>query len=259
MPSQTAILRGAHHTLLLLLTILFCHCLQAQPAAARDTSLTGSLDDSGYVKALSLYHSYLTPESGLYKGNEYADYAHLLRDGHPFYGESRPKPGSVSYHGILYKNIPILYDLVYDQVIIGDYYNIFKIILTGQLIDRFTIEDHSFIRLTDSVTPGLPKVGFYEELYAGRITLLKKETKLVQEDLNNGDRAQRFIEGTDSSYFLRIGNVYYPVNHNKSLLAALKDKKKEARRFIRSNNLSMRKDRENTLIKVAAWYDSSPH
>jgi hypothetical protein len=254
MLSQTAILRQAHQTLLLLLTILLCERLKAQPTA-RDNTLT----DSGYANALTLYHNFLTPESGLYKGNEYADYAHLLRDGHPFYGEGKLKTGTISYHGIRYRDVPILYDLVYDQVVIFDYYHIFKIILTGQLIDRFTIGDHSFIRLTDSISPGMPKVGFYEELYAGRITLLKKETKQIQEDLNNGDHAQRFIEGTDSSYFLRMGNIYYPVNHNKSLLATLKDKKKELRHFIRSNNLSMRKDRENTLIKVAAWYDSSPH
>jgi hypothetical protein len=254
MSSQTAILRRAHHTLLLLLTILLCQRLKAQPAA-RDNTLT----DSGYANALTLYHTFLTPESGLYKGSEYADYAHLLRDGHPFYGEDKFKIGTISYHGIRYRDVPILYDIVYDQVVIFDYYRIFKIILTGQQIDRFTIEDHSFIRLTDSITPGMPKVGFYEELYAGRITLLKKEAKQIQEDLNNGDHAQRFIEGTDSSYWLRIGNVYYPVNHNKSLLATLKDKKKELRHFIRSNNLSMRKDREITLIKVAAWYDSSPH
>jgi hypothetical protein len=254
MPSQTALLRRAHHTFLVTLTILLCQRAQAQPSV-RDTLLK----DLGCSSAVTLYHTFLVPETGLFKGSEYADYAHLLRDGHPFYGEYRFKIGSVSYHGILYKNVPILYDLVYDEVIIGDYYNIFKIILTGQLIDHFTIEDHSFTRLTDSVTPGMPKVGFYEELYTGHITLLKREAKQIQEDLNNGDHAQRFIDGTDSSYLLHIGNVYHPVNHIKSLLSTLKDKKKEVRRFIRSNHLSMRKDRENTLIKVAAWYDSSPH
>jgi hypothetical protein len=254
MPSQTAILRQAYHTLLLSLTLLLCQRLKAQ-SVAKDNTLT----DSGYANALTLYHTFLTPETGLYKGNEYADYAHLLRDGHPFYGEGKGKMGTISYHGIRYRDVPILYDIVYDQVVIGDYYHIFKIILTSQLIDRFTIEGHSFIRLTDSITPGMPKVGFYEELYAGRVTLIKKETKQIQEDLNDGDHAQRFIQGTDSSYWLRMGNVYYPVNHNKSLLATLRDKKKELRRFIRSNNLSMRKDRESTLIKVAAWYDSSPH
>ena len=254
MSSQTAILRRAYHTLFLLLTILLCQRLRSQPAA-RDTVLT----DSGYADALALYHDFLTPETGLFKGTEYADYAHLLRNGHPFYGEDKFKIGTISYHGVRYKNVPILYDLVYDQVIIGDYYHIFKIILTSQLIDRFTIEDHSFIRQTDSITPGLPRVGFYEELYAGRITLLKRESKQIQEDLNSGDHAQRFIEGTDSSYWLRMGNAYYPVNHYKSLFATLKDRKKEVRRFIRSNNLSMRKNREITLIKVAAWYDSSPH
>jgi hypothetical protein len=79
MPSQTAILRRAHHTFLLSLTILLCQRAQAQPSG-RDTLLV----DSGYSNAISLYHTFLVPETGLYKGSEYADYAHLLRDGHPF-------------------------------------------------------------------------------------------------------------------------------------------------------------------------------
>jgi hypothetical protein len=254
MPSQTAILRRAYHTLLPLLTILLCQRLQAQPAAGDTSTL-----HPGYADAVALYHHFLVPETGLYRGNEYADYTHLLREGHPFYGEYKSKIGTVVYHGILYQVVPILYDLVYDQVIIGDYDHIFRIILTTPLVDRFTMEDHSFIHLQDSVTPGMPKVGFYEVLYSGHITLLKKETKQIQEDLNNGDHAQLFIQGTDSTYLLKMGNRYYPVNHSNSLSATLKDKKKELRRFIRTNNLSMRKDRENTLINVAAWYDSSPH
>jgi hypothetical protein len=49
------------------------------------------------------------------------------------------------------------------------------------------------------------------------------------------------------------------VNNNRSLFNILKDKKKDLKKFIRSQQLSMRKDRENTLIKVTAWYDSLPH
>jgi hypothetical protein len=56
-----------------------------------------------------------------------------------------------------------------------------------------------------------------------------------------------------------MGKVYHTVNNNKSLLYVLKDRKKEVRKFIRTNHLSMRRDRENTLIKVTAWYDNPAH
>jgi hypothetical protein len=35
----------------------------------------------------------------------------------------------------------------------------------------------------------------------------------------------------------------------------MKDKSKELRKFIRKSGLSVRKDKENTLLKAAAWYD----
>ena len=145
------------------------------------------------------------------------------------------------------------------QVIMNDFYNVFKIALITQLVDSFSIENHFFIHLRDSLNPTAPRNGFYERLYNGHIELLKKEKKEIQEDLNSSSVVLRFIHGADSSFYLKIGNVYHPVNNNKSLSNVLKDRKKDLRKFIRSQQLSMRKDRENTLIKVTAWYDSLPH
>ena len=124
-----------------------------------------------------------------------------------------------------------------------------------QQIDRFTIENHVFIHLTDSLNPTAPRYGYYEQLYKGRISLLKKEKKTIGEDLSVPSLGvQKFIVHT-VSYYLRIGNIYYPVNNKRSLLNALKDRSKEVRKFIRKNDLSVRNDKENTLLKVTAWYN----
>ena len=215
--------------------------------------------DDGYTEAINLYHSYLRPESALFHGPEYVAYDRQLREGHPYYGENRKRPGTIGYNGIFYRNVSLLYDLVLDQVVMDDPYNVFKIALLTDWIDSFSIEDHFFIHLRDSLNPSAPRVGFYESLYKGRIMLLKKEKKHIQEDLYSSDHVERFIEGTDSLYYLKMGDQYLSVNNSKSLLAALKNRKKEVRKFIRANNLSMRYDRENTLIKVAAWYDNANH
>ncbi len=162
--------------------------------------------------------------------------------------------GSVFYDGILYGDLDLVYDLVNEQVVINDPYNIYKISLINEQVDRFTIGSHPFIHLRDSLNASAPRVGFYEELCQGRTTLLKREKKVVQEDLTSGE-IRRFIIHT-TSYYLKKGQTYYAVNNKRSLLHALNDQSGEVKKFIRKNDLSMRRDEENTLIKVSAWYNN---
>lgn len=226
---------------------------QAQPLS-RD-SLVQTANDS----AIGQYHNYMTPETHLYRGDEYVTYAPQLKEGYPYFGENSKRKGMVAYDKIIYNDVYLYYDLVTGQVVINDFYDVFKIALIGQLVDSFSIENHFFIRLRDSLNPTQPRNGFYERLYSGHIQLLKKEKKTIEEDLYSSNVVQRFIHGADSAYYLKIGNVYHPVNNKRSLQNLLQDRKKDLRKFIRTQQLSMRKDRENTLIKVTAWYDTLPH
>ncbi len=161
--------------------------MQAQPAKT-----DSSIGSAAYSAALQFYHQWLRPETGLYNGSQYVDYAYTIKAGHPFFGddhgddhgEDHMQKGSVFYDGVLYGDIGILYDLVNEQVVIDDPYHTYKIFLINGRLDRFTIRDHLtardhlFIQLTDSVGSSAPRPGFYEQLYGGeRISLFKKEKK----------------------------------------------------------------------------------
>lgn len=220
-------------------------------SALQDSSINGR----AYGLALKQYHSYLDPEPNLYRGGQYAEYAFMLKEGHPYFGEERLRKGTVVYNGILYDNVLLLYDEVKDLLVIPDPLKVFKISLISYQVDSFTIEDHSFVRLNDSLNRSQPENGYYEQLYKGHVSLLKRERKIVQEDISNlAEGVRRFIE-VHVSYYVKRGNEYYPVNNKSSLLYALKDKNKEARKFIRQNHLNLRKDKENTLVKVVTWYN----
>ena len=240
------------------LFLLVC-ALFILPGRAQSPARDNQYIQTSYDSALSLYHTDMTPETHLYRGDEYVTYVQLLKEGYPYFGENSRRKGTVYYDKTFYKDIYLYYDLVTGQVVINDVYNVFKIALIGDLIDSFSIENHYFIHLRDSLNPSAPRNGFYERLYNGHIQLLKKEKKQIEEDLYSSDHVVKFIHGADSSYYLKIGDVYHPVNNKKSLSNVLKDKKKDLRKFIRTQQLSMRKDRENTLIKVTAWYDTLPH
>jgi hypothetical protein len=223
---------------------------QAQ-STARDTSTGGS----AYGLALRQYHAFLDPEPNLYRGGQYAEYSFLLKEGHPFFGEDRLRKGTVIYNGIRYENVSLLYDEVLDLLVMPDPLKVFKITLISSEVEGFTIEDHSFVRLSDSLNRSQPANGFYELLYKGHISLLKREKKTTQEDVSNpAEGIRRFID-VHISYYLKRGDEYYSVNNKGSLLYALKDKNREARKFIRQNHLNVRKDKENALVKVVAWYD----
>lgn len=226
---------------------------QAQPLAGDPQVQTA------YDSAIGVYHNFMTPETHLFRGTEYVAYAQQLKEGYPYFGENSARKGMVAYDKIIYRGVYLYYDLVTGQLVMNDYYNVFKIGLYDPLVDSFSIENHFFVNLRDSLNPTAPHNGFYERLYNGHIQLLKKEKKEIQEDLYSSNVVQRFIQGADSSYYLKTGNVYHPVNNGRSLQNVFKDRRKELKKFIRTQHLSMRKDRENTLIKATAWYDSLTH
>ena len=225
--------------------------IQAQPAA-KDSLITAS----AYSNALQVYHHYIAPDPGLYRGSEYVQYAYTLKAGHPYFDDVHMQQGSVFYAGLLYENIKLLYDLVRGEVVINTPYVAFSnytIALINEQLDYFTIQNHLFINLRDTLNPSAPHRGFYEQLFKDRITLYKKEKKEILEDLSSG-KVERSILASEF-YYLKKGPIYYAVNNKRSLLLALNDRRKEVRRFIRKNDLGIRHDKENTLMKVAAWYN----
>jgi hypothetical protein len=225
--------------------------LRAQSGFSQNDSLS---DNTAYNNALSIYHAYLKPEPGLYRGNRYMEYAFQLSEGHPFYGDGKAHNGSAVYDGILYEDLNVWYDMVKDQVIIPSPFGAYKLFLINSKVDYFTIEDHRFLRLRDSLNPTAPRNGFYEQLHNGRITLLKKNRKFIREDLQvTGVR--RYIDST-LSFYIKRGDNYYSVSNKRTLAHAFQDKNKELKKFIRQNHLNTRRDLEYTLIKVAAWYDT---
>jgi hypothetical protein len=213
------------------------------------------INDTAYAVAIHQYHVYTTPESGLYRGPQYVDYDYTVQRGQPFFGPDSFRVGTIRYNGLLYEHVLILYDLVKDQVVISDPYYVYKISLLMDLVDGFTIEDHVFILLKDSLNPSAPRSGFYERLYQGHVTLLKREKKSLQENLvQSTDNVRNFIDSS-VSYYLKKAGTWYPIGSKGMLLKALKDRRAEVRKFIRNNNLSWHDDKEQLLLKVVLWYD----
>ncbi|MFM9909279.1 MAG: hypothetical protein ACKVOW_08020 [Chitinophagaceae bacterium] len=205
--------------------------------------------------AVGLYFASIGDQLGLYNGNQYVPYSFPFKEaGHPFFNKEGLSAGSVVYNKVLYTDIQLLYDEVGDFVVFADRFHRIKLI--SERVTAFTLYNNNFIRIVkDSINPTLINTGFYNLLYEGKITLLKKEIKAISEDiLSTTDGIVRFIR-VKKYYYIKKNNNFYQLKRKKDLFEIFKDNKKEIQQYIKTNKLSFKKDRDSLLAKVSAFYD----
>lgn len=214
-------------------------------------------DSSAAIKsALSFYRKALKPETGLYNGRQYLSYSATINDGYPYFEYGDVQNGSVVYDNVLYENVPILFDVVKNEIVISDSAQFLKMYLNNEQVSSFTILNHKFIKLGDSAeTPGI-KNGFYEVLYNGNnVSFYKKQTKNIQEKMGIITGFERYIVMSEE-YFLKKENKFYDAGSKKAVLNILKDKKNELNQFIKQNKLKLKKQNEPAFIQLLQYYDT---
>jgi hypothetical protein len=165
--------------------------------------------------------------------------------------------GEVTYDGFLYKGVPLMYD-IYKDVLVSLLYNHFSMYtLLGERVRDFSFSGHHFVRV-DADTLKNDKsgisTGFYDQLYAGKIELLAKRIKNMQNSTNVASATETyFLEKNE--YYLRKGNTYYRVGGKGSFLNALKDKKPALQKYMKENSIDFGSDAESAMAALAAYYD----
>jgi len=121
-----------------------------------------------------------------------------------------------------------------------------------QKVTSFDFLDHHFINIdADSLANNtIIRSGFYDELYKGKLQVLAKRSKNIQ---NSGNSESYFNLQTE--YYIRKNNIYYSISGKGSLLAVLKDRKKDLQQYIRTNEIKYNKDPEEAMVKIASYYD----
>src|SRR4030095_9770236 len=174
--------------------------------------------------AIGIYYENLGEESPLYNGSEYIEYAYTLQEGHPFFQVANCVNGNVNLDGMIFHNVPMLYDIVKDQLIIQDFQRVYKINLPADRIQQFFLMDHLFVRLTHGTSDPI-KTGFYDQLYKGKIDLFAKREKRIMEKYSNIQISKVVV--SQNVYYIRKDSVYYAIKNKSSLLAVMKNKKKD--------------------------------
>ena len=208
--------------------------------------------------AIKLYHQFLAPERELYDGSEYAYnayYPFIINEGHPFFLSKNFDTGAIFYNNILYEKVPLLFDIIKEELLTNDPTGLYIIKLHSERTSWFTIWDHTFIRLSrDSAANPLIHTGFYDLLYQGNTTLYKKISKIIKENSASVQGINTYVVESDE-YFIKKNSNYYKVKNKKSLMRIVYNRKKEIQQFIRKNKLNLRKDLDGALKKIVAYYD----
>lgn len=228
---------------------ILCLCFAFVPTWAQN-SIADTSGTAVIYKAGDIYNQFNEKQSRLYNGIVYLGYLYSIK-GYAYWLAKMQK-GTIVYDELKYTNVPMLYDLVKDQVIIMHYNRITYIGLISIKVKEFTLGDHHFIRLDSVLHPELI-TGFYDEVYKGQLTVLVKRVKVIEEHVKD-ELEREFV--TENNYFIKKGDVYYAIKSYKNLLTVLNNKAAAIKQYLRKNRIKYKKDPETAIIKATAYYDS---
>lgn len=204
------------------------------------------------AKIVDVYYQSLGEQSPLYNGSQYIEYPFIIQEGHPFFASDSLVNATIHLEGMTFGEVPMLYDIVKDQVVILDYHKFYKIILPSEKIQQFELPGHTFIRLLHDSTNEI-KTGFYEQLYNGKVSLLAKREKKISQKYSYTEIDN--VVYSQSFYYIRKGNVFYPVTGKKSLMNILKPKQKEVQEYLKKNKIKFKRAQERAMLIAVEYYN----
>ena len=239
-------------------TFILTTCFLSLCCSGNLFSQEAAMDNSFYSKALknsiAVYHHAFGSQSAVYNGRLYNGYPFQFKEGQPCFFSEDMTIGSITYDGILYDSIIMKYDEIADVLVVLNGAD--QIQLWNEKVESFRLFNADFIQpQKDSNIATLEFAGFYNLLYGGKVSLLKKQIKVIREIISTNAELQRFAD-TKDHYYIKKDETYYAVTSSKSFYKIVGDHKAAVKQFVKTNKLRFRKDRENMLTRATAYYDS---
>lgn len=149
-------------------------------------------------------------------------------EGFPFLKGRSFEYGGLTINQVYYPDIPLLYDIRYDQVITVHPIYMQKLLINPAKINSFRLGDGSnFEQLTGNESYAHHKNGFYEIVEEGSVTLLAKHYKIPKPTRELGDYVAKYEEFED--FFIWDGSQFFSIKTKKSAIKTLELSKKLVR------------------------------
>ena len=235
----------------LLLCAFFARNAWAQTAPGDSSSQQNALNN-----AVTLYNTSIGIQAPIYTGPEYYFYDPHIKGNGYYMDINGFTKGSVYYDGTLYNNISMLYDINNDDLVVLYPSRVSKFIAIKERVKTFDYLGGHFINLNaDTLAPGGDvKSGYYRQLYNGKSEVLGKYSKTIQTTTSNTNGVENYFSFS-KDFYIKKNNVYHSAGSKGAVLDIFKDRKKEIRKFISANDLDFHANPEESLVKVATYYD----
>lgn len=191
----------------------------------------------------------------IHNGRLYYGYPQIIGDA--FYPLPEWKKGSVMFEGHWYHAVSIMYDTYTDDVILL-HPNSTPLVLYAGRIQAFNLDSLNFVR----ILPGKVNVlqpGFYQRVANGKVNLLIRRKKIIEENIADMKVERKFV--STPAFYIEKEGMYFPVTTKKALLNLLKDHKPELNRhikYLRSQDISFKHDRETVITEIVNLYNQLP-
>ncbi|MBN8820998.1 MULTISPECIES: hypothetical protein [unclassified Spirosoma] len=207
-------------------------------------------------RAVGVYERAIYRQEHVYEGNEYIPHDHRIKI-HPFYPIDTLQRGTIAYNGTDYHDVPMLYDIVRDELSIQPPEGGYRIRIHTNKVSAFSIGPYQFVKILGDSALGAP-TGFYQLLHNGSVKVFVRRIKTIHEDISSGAYKADYIP--QDRFFILKDGVYHPVKTKGSVLSVFADKGKELKKFIRANQLKFKDlQREEAISRVTQQYEELTH
>jgi hypothetical protein len=238
------------------ITVQLCFLL-VSVCGAQNTPADTAFLQSSVKHALAAYEEAVGMQTHLYNGTEYVDYKKPHFVGDQFFVSKAATRGNIFYDGTRHTQVPMLYDLVTDEVIVPHNNSGLLMKLNTSKIDTFQLHGHTFVHLqADSAGQGLPSPGFYDLLHSHHTQFLARRSKNMQDKASSTGMVGRFEVG--DKFYIRKDSIYHQVSSKRSVYRVLKDKRKQLQQYASAQKLKFRKEKEKAILALTQYYDSLP-
>jgi hypothetical protein len=232
------------YLLSLLLTLFTFNKTNAQ-------SIPEGIHSDALKNVQNYFQNTIGEDAHIFTGKEYVGYASYIK-GHPFFLTDQMLQSEIFYDGTLYEDIPLLFDIVSQKIVINRYNQNDTISLLNAKIKYFVLQGHRFENL--SLSEGNEeniRQGIYDIILAGKVNVLVKRIKNIKNGLKATDPVS-FVE--EDEFFVQKGKELIQVYSKNSILEALNDKSNLVKIFARKNHFRFKKNIEKELLQTVAYY-----
>jgi hypothetical protein len=231
-----------------LLLILTLNAGFAQPSS-NDTSIYNQATNN----AISIYHQARGINSELYNGLQFINYSIYIK-GFAFFESPDWQTGTIVYYNQVYSNIQLKYDLVKD-LLVTKHPNGYKLVtLENARVNSFSVPGSRFVYLDSLSNPSLLRSGFYQQLFNGKLSIVAKKTKVIEENIIAEKLEQKFEE--KNFYYALKDSVYHHITNKRSIYSLIDGNTESIKRYLKKNKIKFKRDKESALIKIAEYYQN---